>query len=121
MLEINNILSFISDGLLCGILVTITVISYLILSLLNWDFIKPLKYIGISLIIVGLILIIIRFSNSFIIESILSEISIPASILGTVFKPLLIMGIFYMFIGIILIVLQNIYYKNKKEKNLTNN
>ena len=36
-------------------------VSYLLLALLTWSFIKPLKYLGIPFIVVGILTLIARF------------------------------------------------------------
>lgn len=116
-MEINELLSFAQNGYLLGILATLLILSYLLYALFSWSFVKPCKYIGICSIIVGILLLIIKFGNSFVIDAVLSDITIPSSLLGTVFKPFLIMGIIYILLGIALLVVQNFYYKKKSKKN----
>ena len=112
-MEISDILKYANFGTLFGILVAVLVISYLLFALFTWNFIKPCKYIGVSSIVVGCLLLVIRFANSFVLDLVVPDISIPNSVLSTVFKPLLIMGIIYIFVGIALIVLQHLYFKKK--------
>lgn len=110
----SNVLAILSSRAIFGALIVILVVSYLLYALFTWSFVKPCKFIGVSSIIAGCLLLIVRFGNSFVIDSILSDVKVPGSLLAVIFKPILIMGIIYIVVGIGLIVVQNIYFKNKK-------
>lgn len=112
-MEINRVLSFVQNGALIWVFAVFLVISYLLFALSNWSFVKPCKYIGICSIIVGVIFLMIKFSNFVVIDLVISNISIPSSLIASFFKPILIMGIVYIFIGIGLIILHNLYYMKK--------
>ena len=111
----SNLLSMVQGGFLWGIFASLLIVSYLLYALFSWSFIKPCKYIGICSIIVGALLLIIRFASSFVVAALVSDIKIPGSLLGAIFKPFLIMGIIYILVGIGLIVLQHLYYTNKNK------
>lgn len=114
METISNLLSSIAGGALWIIFSMVIIISYLILALFNWSFIKPIKYIGISIIVVGSLLILVRALNSVLLGLVSTIFNLPASIMSILLRPVLIMGIVYIIIGILLIILNNLYYKNKK-------
>lgn len=115
MLEVINTFSSVSGLLLYGVLFGFIIISYLILALLTWSFIKPLKYLGIPMIIVGIILLIIRSFSSTILKVIAFLIIIPKSIISIIFMPILIMGLIYIALGICFIYID----KKHSKKNIS--
>lgn len=76
-------------------LIVFTLLSYLLLVLFNWNFILPLKHIGVSLIMEGILLIVIRFSIPII----------TLDFLGAILMPLLIYGGICLLSGIILLII----------------
>lgn len=108
ILKVANLLN--SDMLWVYFLVVI-VVFYLIIALTTWDIKKPLIYLGIPSLLVGVILSVIRFLPNII--PIKNSILI---ILNSLIKPLLITGIMCIIIGIIMIILYKILEKKHKEK-----
>ena len=108
ILKVANLLN--SDMLWVFFLVVI-VVFYLIIALTTWDIKKPLIYLGIPSLLVGVILSVIRFLPNII--PIKNSILI---ILNSLIKPLLITGIMCIIIGIIMIILYKILEKKHKEK-----
>ena len=108
ILKVANLLN--SDMLWVYFLVVI-VVFYLIIALTTWDIKKPLIYLGIPSLLVGVILSVIRFLPNII--TIKNSILI---ILNSLIKPLLITGIMCIIIGIIMIILYKILEKKHKEK-----
>lgn len=106
---------FLNSGLLWLYFIIIVVIFYAIIALLTWNIKKPLMYLGIPTIIVGIFLIILRFTSSLVLpDKKLLVIFNPAV------KPLFIMGIICIIIGIAMIVIYKLLNKKKKDKeNLT--
>lgn len=108
ILKVANLLN--SDMLWVYFLVVI-VVFYLIIALTTWDIKKPLIYLGIPSLLVGVILSVIRFLPNII--PIKNSILI---ILNSLIKPLLITGIMCIIIGIIMVILYKILEKKHKEK-----
>ena len=59
-------------GLIISIIVFI-ILSYLIMALITWSIKKPLKYLGISIIITGIITLIMKYVFSLVIKYGLEE------------------------------------------------
>lgn len=92
-----------------------SIIMYLLISLLTWSFIKPLKYLGIPTLLVGLLLVVIRLASSFILDFVNIDIAVVNNILPIIIKPLLTNGIMCSSIAILMLLLYSLL--NKKERN----
>lgn len=117
-MEISNIVTYVQNGALYGALAAFLVVSYLLYALFNWSFVKPLKSIGICSIIVGILLLVVRFGNKIVLS--LIDFNIPSSVVGAILKPFLVMGIILVLVGILLIVLKHTICKKLEEKNEKN-
>lgn len=115
--EIQTLLKYIDNGMVYLYIVIFIVIMYLLISLLTWSFIKPLKYLSIPTILVGILLIIIRLSSSIITNLIDADISFIKNLLPLVLKPLLTNGIVCTLIGITMLMVYIIINKKMKIKN----
>lgn len=115
--EIKEIISFLSNGMIWVYIGVFFLISYLLISLLTWSFIKPLKYLGIPTILVGVLLIIVRFTSNIIITLINSdELNMIKVILPNLLKPMLINGIICVLIGIGMVVGYSLINKRIENK-----
>ena len=113
--ELINIINLLNKNLILYLIIFI-ILFYLVISLFTWSFIKPLKYLGISNIIVGILIIIIRFLLNSIINIALPDyIKIFDIILPTIVKPLLISGIICIIIGIIMLIINYLINKYKRK------
>lgn len=116
--ELTNIINLLNENLTVYLIIFI-VLSYLLISLLTWSFIKSLKYLGISNIIVGIVVIVIRFLLNFITNILPDYINIAEVVLPTIVKPLLLSGISLIIVGIIMLIINYLIIKyklkNKKE------
>ena len=90
------------------------ILFYLLISLMTWSFLKPLKYLGIPTIIAGSLFISIRFISSFIIN-LIPNMSIMKYILPGMLKPILIMGICLLIFGILMFVIYILINKYAKK------
>ena len=121
-MDFNEIMALISGGAIYIAFASIVVVSYLLLALFNWSFVKPAKYIGVSLIIVGILLLIVRFGGVYALDLVgedLLPIAVPDALVGVILKPLLIIGIAYIPVGALLIFADHLYYKKKNNKKQT--
>lgn len=105
----------ISPYMIYIIVIGYVVISYLLLALLNWNFITPFKEIGLSLLFNGIIELVIRFILLPLIPF-NKVFSNPDVVINIIAKPLLIIGIVCIVLGIILIVINAINKKKKEDK-----
>ena len=113
-MELTNIINLLNENLILYLIIFI-VSFYLLISLLTWSFIKPLKYLGISNIVVGIVIIIIRLLLNSITNLIPEYIKIFEIILPTIVKPLLISGIICIIIGIIMLIINYLINKYKRK------
>lgn len=113
--ELIDILNVFNENIVIY-LILVFVFSYLIISLLTWSFIKPLKYLGISNIVVGIIVVMIRFLLNFIGNFVPDYIKLIEVILPSILKPLLMTGIICVIVGIILLIINYLINKYKIKK-----
>lgn len=107
--EILELVGLLNSDLLWIGIIAIVVVFYTILSLLTWSFKRPLMFLGVPTIIVGVLLVILRFSISlFPIDGNILKI-VSAAI-----NPLLTIGVICTLIGIAMTVVYKLL--NKKEK-----
>lgn len=109
--ELLEIVKILNSELLWIYFIIINIVYYGLIALLTWDIKKPLMYVGIPAIIVGSLLIIIRFSINFFLPNNSLLILISSAL-----KPLLIIGIVCILVGIIMIVGYKLLNKMKKNK-----
>ena len=114
-IELTNVINLFKDNFIIVLLIFL-VVFYLLISLLTWDFKKPLFYLGISNVVVGIVVIIIRFLLNGVTNFIPSYITFVDDILPTVLKPLLISGIVCLGIGILMIIIYYVILKIKNKK-----
>lgn len=112
-MEISNFIPLFIGVKVYIILIAFVVFSYLFLAVLNWSFIKPLKYMGVSIIIVGIVLFLLSFIFPTIIDLIIDSLKIPIDVVLYILKPITYIGIAYFVIGIIMLVIPKLL-KNKK-------
>lgn len=112
-MELTNIFEIVNFNNILLALLAFFVFSYLLLALFNLSFMKPFKYMGICLIVVGCYLLIIRFTLPIVVPA-LSTFKVPNTFVNVFLKPCLIYGFGSIIIGILFIIIQNLYYKNKK-------
>lgn len=119
----DSLLNTISSTLIIYIFIGFIIFTYLLLSLLNWSFVKPLKFMGISSIIVGAIVSSLRLFSGLLTGLIKDIIPLPEIILIGVLKPVLIIGITEIVLGILLLALGIKFDKKiiKQQKKLTVN
>lgn len=121
-LFIANIIDILSGNGFYVYLLIFFCFSYIILSLFNWDLIKPFKYLGISLVI--------AFGFNIILEAfayLIIEIGNTKAFLNSLFKiikPIIVRLTIYnvsgVAIGIALIILANcLLTRRKKMRELT--
>lgn len=103
--------------------VAFLIVFYLLISLLTWSMIKPLKYMGIPTLIVGIICIPIYLAPNVIINFLpLDEyVNIIEKVLPLFMKPLLIYGIACFIVGLLMIIVYKIINKKRKSNIETNN
>lgn len=114
---ITNILQIISKPQLIIGIIAFVIFSYFFIALLTWSLIKPLKYLSTSFFIIGIIILIFRFTFPTIITSVLqNELNIPSTILNVILNPFLRSGIICIIIGILFITTYIIIGKLKINK-----
>jgi len=109
--ELLQLIGFLNSELLWLYIIIVIASFYAIASLLTWSIKKPLMFLGIPTIIVGILLLTIRFLAKFFLpnENILT-------ILNSITKPLLVNSIICIVIGIVMIVVYQILKKEKKKE-----
>lgn len=117
--EIQAVLKYLDNGMVWVYIGIFFVLMYLLISLLTWSFIKPLKYLGVPTILVGILLIVIKLLSRVIANGFGLESGI-INLLPLILKPLLIYGIVCTCIGILMIVLYRIINKKQKNKEVEN-
>ena len=100
------------------ILVGVVLSFYLIVGLLTWSFIKPLKYLGIPTIIAGIFTIILRFILPVIARIMFSDVMIISKVLPALLGPLLETGVVVFVIGIIMLVTNYFITRKLENKNV---
>ena len=113
-MELTNIINLLNQNLILYLIIFI-ILFYLLISLCTWSFIKPLKYLGISNIVVGIVIIIIRFLLNSIISLLPDYIKIFEIILPSIVKPLLLSGILCSCIGIFMLIINYLINKYRKK------
>lgn len=113
---VKNILTLLDKQAFWLYVIGIFVVFYLLVSLLTWSFIKPLKYLGIPTIIVGILFIIIRFVPNALLTLVDENINFIKGLLPSILKPVLINGLVCLIVGVLMIVGYTLINKNKKEK-----
>ena len=114
-MELTNIINLLNENLILYLIIFI-VSFYLLISLCTWSFIKPLKYLGISNMVVGIVVIIIRFSLNLLIGFIPDYIKIFEIILPSIVKPLLYSGIICILVGIFMLIINYLINRYKLRK-----
>lgn len=114
---ITNFLEIIAKPQLILFFIAFIIFSYLLIALLTWSLTKPLKYLSIQFIIIGIIILIFRFSVPVIITAIpQNELNMPNTIINTLLSPFLKSGIICLLAGILSMTLYIVIGKltNKK-------
>lgn len=104
ILKIDDVMIWVYMGLFI-------LLMYLVIGLLTWSIIKPLKYLGIPTLITGILFIIIRFIPNIVISILDVKISVIKAVLPSVLKPIFIYGISSLLIGLVMIILYNLFTK----------
>ena len=114
---ITNFLEIISKPGLIIFFIAFVIFSYLLIALLTWSLTKPLKYLSIPFIIIGIIILIIRFCLPFII-TIMPEntVNVPSSLVNVMLNPFLKSGIICLLAGILSMTLYILIGKFTKKK-----
>lgn len=115
--EITKLLLLVSDNKIWISVFLFVLVSYIIVGLLTWSFIKPLKYLGIPTICVGSLFLFIRLFAGIASEILGERISAIGIILPAVLKPVLLNGIICLTLGIAMIITYVIITKTMKKKN----
>lgn len=129
---LDNILDLFTTNQILIFILLFIIVSYLLIALFTWSIRKPLKYLSIPLIIVGILLLTIRFAGSMIISFLPLEINIPNTIISVILNPFLKSGIYCLLIAILFIIIyiltgklnkngKNETVENKQENNQINN
>lgn len=117
---LDNILDLFTTNQILIFILLFMIVSYLLIALFTWSIRKPLKYLSIPLIIVGILLLAIRFTGSMIISFLPLEINIPNTIISVILNPFLKSGIYCLLIAILFIIIYILTGKlNKNGKNET--
>ena len=105
------VLNIIKGPYLWLILSGFVVIIYLLLSLINKSFQKPLKSLGIAIIISGILFIVLRFLTPTLVDFIFEEYAnMIKTLIPIILQTITTIGIIYILIGILSLV---IYKKTK--------
>lgn len=109
--EILKLIGFLDSEFLWLYFIIIIVAFYAVIGLLTWSIKKPLMFLGIPSIIVGALLIILRFSISMFLsnESLLM-------IFDSMVKPLFTIGLICVLVGIVMIALYIVLREIQKKK-----
>lgn len=112
--ELLELISFLNNELLWLYFIIIFIAFYAIISLLTWNIKKPLMFLGIPSIIVGFLLIALRFSVGLFLphENLLV-------ILNSAVKPLFTSGVICIVAGIAMIIIYRLLNKMQIKKQMT--
>lgn len=114
---ITNFLEIIAKPQLLIFFIAFIIFSYLLIALLTWSLTKPLKYLSIPFIIIGIIILILRFCLPLIITIIPENtVNVPNSLVNVILNPFLKSGIICLLIGIIFMIVYILIGKFTKEK-----
>jgi len=116
MQQVLSVLSNINVIALIISFIVIFIVFYGLISLLTWNLLKPLKYLGIPTLVVGIIILITRFTSSFIINSLASEFgSFIKDLFPLAFSPLQNIGIIFFILGLLMIIIYAVINNNKNK------
>ena len=115
--EIQELLKFLNTNLVWLYIGLFLIFTYLLISLLTWSLLKPLKYLGIPTIVTGVLFLIVRLLSSVIVGLFSIEFPVIKVVLPSILKPVLISGLLCMIIGIVMIVLYVVINNHLKNKN----
>ena len=115
------IINFLTSGAILTAFICVIAVSYLIIGLLTWSFIKPLKYLGVCSTIVGLVGFVLKLLLSYIVDILdIEGIGIVKSIILASGNVFLKYAVIFLVVGILLEVLYYVINKtlksNKKKK-----
>lgn len=100
------ILNIIKSPYLWLMLLGFVVIIYLLLSLINKSFKKPLKSLGIAVIISGILFIVLRFLTPTLVDFIFEEYAnMIKTLMLRILRTITTIGIIYILIGILSLVI----------------
>lgn len=100
------ILNIIKSPYLWLMLLGFVVIIYLLLSLINKSFKKPLKSLGIAVIISGILFIVLRFLTPTLVDFIFEEYAnMIKALMPRILRTITTIGIIYILIGILSLVI----------------
>lgn len=116
--EMMNLLSFLSGRMILLYIALFVIVMYLIISLLTWSFLKPLKYLGIPTLCVGILFIFARFFSTIMIDLLNIKINIIKTLLPSMLSPVLINGILCTVLGLIMIIVYAVINKRIKSKEI---
>ena len=110
-----RLLKLLSSDLLWLYFILVILFFYLILSLITWSFIKPLKFLGIPSIIAGLMMIATYF--------VIGIVPLPLSdtmlkVIDASIKPVFNIGLVCLGIGILMIILPKMIEIVLKKQNI---
>lgn len=117
--EMKQLISLVSDKTIWIYIGIFFVLMYLLISLLTWSFKKPLKYLGIPTIGVGVVFIIIRFLSVVIVGLVDDKMAFVRLLLPSMLSPMLLNGILCTVIGIAMIVVYKLLNKKDKKEEIT--
>lgn len=113
--ELTTVLSTFNNGMIWVYIGLFLICMYLLISLLTWSFIKPLKYLGIPTCFVGVFFLIIRLSSSLVLNIFEEKANIIKILLPSMLKPILFNGIIALLIGVLMIILYVVVNNNRKK------
>lgn len=106
MQQVLHILSNFDNETLIISFIVIFIVFYAFISLFTWNLLKPLKYLGISTLVVGILSLTIRFTSSFIITSLVNEFgNFVEKIFPLILSPLQSIGIIFSILGLLMIII----------------
>lgn len=118
MQQVLSLLSNLDITTLIMAFIILFSIFYALVSLFTWNLLKPLKYLGIPTLVVGILTLFIRFASSSIINILTNEFGdIVKQIFPFVLTPLQNIGIIFFVLGLLMLIIYAII-NNKKKNNV---
>lgn len=109
--QLLELVGILNSELLWVYFIVVIITFYAIIALLTWNIKKPLIFLGIPSIIVGILLIILKFSIGLFIPN-----KSLLALLNSAVKPLFTIGIICIIVGVAMIILYKVLNKMKKRK-----
>lgn len=111
--ELLNLLGFLSGKALWLYFIIIIIGFYALIAIITWNIKKPLIFLGIPTILVGIFVIIFRF----LIDLIISNKNL-LTLFNSIVKPLFQAGLTCIIVGIVMIIIYKLLnIKNNNSEN----